>query len=217
MSGQAPIPSRRSIESALPGLIGAVEQRPPAYSAVHVNGTRAYRLARSGVEPNLPTRMVRIHEIRPISFTLPDATFIISCSAGTYIRSIAHDLGKLAGSCAHVTALARTRIGPFHIDEACTAEDLSADDYIRPFDFIRRIDKIEIRTVRPQFRSRILDGRPLDDSYFSEAPSCSRLCAVFDEEENLLAMVRRENSRFAYLGVFANHADRFAKTKSACA
>lgn len=116
--------TQEQVERALKTFEGETEQKPPAYSALRVNGKRAYEEARKGKDPKLEARRVRIEEIRLESLSLPEADIRIRCGKGTYIRSIARDLGETLGTSAHLTALRRTRIGEQHIDEAWTLQDL---------------------------------------------------------------------------------------------
>jgi tRNA pseudouridine55 synthase len=111
-------PSRREIEETLPRFRGEIEQRPPPFSAVKIRGRKAYEIARAGDEPELEVRSVRIERLEVRSYVAPDLSIVIECSAGTYIRSLAQDLGEILGTGAHLAALRRTRAGPFRIDEA---------------------------------------------------------------------------------------------------
>ncbi|MBA2701703.1 MAG: tRNA pseudouridine(55) synthase TruB, partial [Chloroflexi bacterium] len=118
-----PAPDRAAVEAALAGLTGTIRQRPPAYSAIKVGGRRAYALARAGETVSLTEREVTIDELRLESWegTEPDrpiAGLEVVCSAGTYIRSLARDLGERVGSAAYLGALRRTAAGSFREDEA---------------------------------------------------------------------------------------------------
>jgi tRNA pseudouridine55 synthase len=99
-------------------FVGKQQQVPPIYSAVFVDGKRAYELARAGVETELKPREVEIKEFELSNINLPTVDFRIVCSKGTYIRSIARDFGLALGSGAHLTKLCRTRIGDFHLKDA---------------------------------------------------------------------------------------------------
>jgi tRNA pseudouridine55 synthase len=127
----APLPVEADIRSALKSLTGTISQIPPAYSAKSVDGTRAYDAARRGEPLELEPVVVQVHawevgEIKPDSLS---AT--ITCSGGTYIRALARDLGRLTSSAAHLTALRRTRIGPFDVRDAATLDSL-ADSPAKP-------------------------------------------------------------------------------------
>lgn len=112
------------IRAAFAAETGVRPQRPPAYSARKVSGERAYRLARRGEEVELPEVEVEIHAIDVIGIALPDATFHVRCSSGTYIRSIARDVADRLGTCGHLAALRRTAIGPHSVADALSLEQL---------------------------------------------------------------------------------------------
>jgi len=106
------------VREALERFVGEIEQTPPAFSAVHVDGTRAYKLARRGQEVRLSTRRVTIHGIDLLRLDPPRLTVEVHCSGGTYIRSLAHDLGKALDTGAHLVGLRRVASGPFRVEDA---------------------------------------------------------------------------------------------------
>ncbi|MDX1641413.1 MAG: tRNA pseudouridine(55) synthase TruB [Balneolaceae bacterium] len=103
-------------------FIGTIFQKPPVYSAIKVKGERLYKKARKGEDVSLPPRQIEIYSIEIEDISLPDITIKVHCGKGTYIRSLAHDLGIALGSRAHLTWLRRTDIGPFSVDNALTPE-----------------------------------------------------------------------------------------------
>jgi len=109
-----------TIEHATDQFIGAIKQIPPSYSAVHHNGKRAYQLVRNGIAIELQPKDVRIDYIRILSVDLPTVCFEVGCGSGTYIRTLAADLGRSLGVGAHLTSLRRVKSGPFHVDDALT-------------------------------------------------------------------------------------------------
>ena len=115
------------VAAALQTFTGTIRQAPPAYSAVKVGGQPAYKLARSGRPADLAARPVTIHTIELLEYTSPRATILVHCSAGTYIRSLAHDLGQLLGCGAHLAELKRTAAGPFLLSGAHTPEWLDRE------------------------------------------------------------------------------------------
>lgn len=115
------------VAAALQTFLGTIRQAPPAYSAVKVGGQPAYKLARSGRPADLAARPVTIHTIELIEYVSPRATILVHCSAGTYIRSLAHDLGQLLGCGAHLADLQRTAAGPFLLSDAHTVEHLDRE------------------------------------------------------------------------------------------
>jgi len=117
---------RREIESALKHFTGPIEQVPPMYSAIKQDGQPLYKLARAGIVTERAPRPVIIHEFKVLNLTGTSLTVDISCSKGTYVRSLAHDLGELLGSGAHVSALRRTAMGGFTVDETITLDAFAA-------------------------------------------------------------------------------------------
>jgi tRNA pseudouridine55 synthase len=123
----APAPSRAAVEAALAGFIGPISQRPPAYSAIKVAGRRAYAMARAGEHVELASREVKIHSVELLDWdgTDPDrpiAVVDVECSAGTYIRALARDLGEAVGGAAYLGALVRTASGPFRLEGSVSLE-----------------------------------------------------------------------------------------------
>lgn len=106
---------------------GEIEQIPPAFSAIKSEGKRAYKLAREGKLVRLPARIVHIEQLSVIKFESPCVTLKITCSAGTYVRTLAHDLGQTLGCGAHLAALRRTVVGPFSIRQAHTPSELEKE------------------------------------------------------------------------------------------
>jgi tRNA pseudouridine55 synthase len=111
-------PSRKEIEDALKLFVGEIDQVPPPYSAIKLKGRKAYELAREGEEVQLEARKVTIHRLDLLEYRPPDLVVDVECSAGTYIRSLAHDLGENLDTGAHLAKLKRTKSGPFTLEEA---------------------------------------------------------------------------------------------------
>ena len=109
--------TRELVERVLPMFLGSIEQVPPVYSAVKVDGKRAYQFARKGKEVELKSKMLVIKEIELLRFKMPEIELRIVCSKGTYIRALARDIGKELGSGAYLIGLKRTRIGEYTIDQ----------------------------------------------------------------------------------------------------
>lgn len=118
------IPSLEQIEAALDHFEGGYAQTPPMFSAKKIGGKRLYHLARQGIEVPRPSVLVTLH-IQKIAYAYPHLEIDVTCSKGTYIRSLAHDIGQYLGCGAHLTALTRTQSGPYLLEECCTLETLS--------------------------------------------------------------------------------------------
>ena len=117
-------PGRADILALLPRFIGTIQQTPPAFSAIKIKGERAYDIARDGETPELSARPVTIHSLDLLSADRDEAVFETRCGKGAYVRAIARDLGRLLGCFGHVTALRRTRVGPFTEADAVALSDL---------------------------------------------------------------------------------------------
>lgn len=120
-------PTRKALESTLKKFIGEIRQIPPAYSAVKVNGQRAYNLARAGKEVVIEPRNVTVQALELVSYGYPEVQLIASVSSGTYIRTLVEDIAKALGTGAYTITLRRTRIGNFNLAEASEVDTLSAE------------------------------------------------------------------------------------------
>ena len=116
-------PPAEAVRAACAGFVGeAVEQIPPAYSAIHIDGRRAYELARKGADVKMRPRMVRIDAVELLAYDWPVASIRVVCGKGTYIRSLGRDLGVALGTGGHLAALRRTAVGPYRVEDACQIE-----------------------------------------------------------------------------------------------
>lgn len=118
------IPSLEQIKVILDGFVGEIEQVPPAFSAIKVDGQRAYKLARAGKEVKLEPRKVNIYEITDVNYKYPEIKFTAEVSSGTYIRSLVVDVGEKLGTGAYMTRLNRSQVGSFKIEDSQQLTDL---------------------------------------------------------------------------------------------
>ncbi|GAB0156467.1 tRNA pseudouridine(55) synthase TruB [Chryseobacterium sp. Alg-005] len=129
--------SEEFIRETLKKFVGEIEQKPPVFSAIKIDGERAYNLARAGEEVEMKSRKTTIFYVEDIKINLPYVNFMVGCSKGTYIRSLAHDIGQELGVGAYLTQLRRTKIGNYRIEEATSQfldndfrfENLNNEDY----------------------------------------------------------------------------------------
>lgn len=153
--------SRNDLEDRLPDFTGEIEQVPPMVSAVRIDGERLYEKARRGEEVERPARRVTIYELTLVDFTDEDgvaATLDITCSGGTYIRTLSHDLGEALGCGAHMATLRRIAAGGFTLDEAVPLDDVSLET-LRPLaDVVRDLPATE---VSDEDAALVANGRPL--------------------------------------------------------
>jgi len=170
---ERPLPERSALLAALPALTGSIRQVPPAYSAKRIDGRRAYELARAGEAVDLEPVTIRVQRWEILSLTgeegqdligagAPDARVRearvrIACGGGTYVRSLARDLARLAGSAAHLTQLRRTRSGAFRLEEAVTPEDLIAGRaHVRPA--LDALPGVPVQEITDEDVARIVRG-----------------------------------------------------------
>ena len=111
-------PKLSIIEFVLNSFIGKIQQTPPRYSAIKINGQRAYKLARAGKDFEIPVREVEIYSIEILTYHYPELQIRVHCSSGTYIRTLAEDIGKKLNTGAYLTALRRTQVGKYSVKDA---------------------------------------------------------------------------------------------------
>lgn len=126
-----PEPTRAALEAALEGFKGNISQIPPAYSAIKVNGQRAYKLARAGKEVSIEPRPVTIHRLELLEFAYPTARFVAEVSSGTYIRTLVEDIAATLGAGAYTRELRRTAIKDFSVHDAVSVDDITVDSLQR--------------------------------------------------------------------------------------
>ncbi len=195
-----PIPDRGTVETRAAEFVGEILQVPPIYSAVHVRGERAHKLARKGEAVRLAGRAVSIYAMKIITYEPPCLRLDVHCSKGTYIRSLARDLGKSCGSCGYVTKLRRNSIGGFSLTETVFPGDFKPErDIIPPERILKRIEAIRILHCKSEYLERILYGKPVEEEIFTEIPSDDGIYAVFDQKsEEFVALLERKMGSFIY-------------------
>ena len=149
---------RTRVEEALNAFRGAYDQRPPAYSAVKVAGERAYRRARRGEGVELRPRRVEVTELEIERFGPPDVGFRATVSGGTYLRSLARDVGAALGCGAHLATLRRTRVGPFQLEDAVAPDDVTAQTLRDPAELVRDLPARELDQAG---HAAVIHGRPV--------------------------------------------------------
>lgn len=210
--GDAPPPGREAVEAALAAFRGDIDQVPPDHSAVHVAGRRAYELARGGQKPELSSRQVTIHGLDLLGWDETDrdhpvAELDVHCSAGTYVRSLARDLGEALGCGAYLGALTRTASGPFRMDAAHplarVREELAAgrvEALLLPPDAgLEHIPSLQVpaRDMEAIARGQVIRVRssvaaPADEA---SVPGSASVVRVVDAAGRLAAMAHLEGRR----------------------
>jgi tRNA pseudouridine55 synthase len=158
--------NRKQIEAALGSFRGSIQQIPPMYSAVKHRGQPLYKLARAGISVERKSRTAVVHYLELISWRRPVATLEVECSKGTYIRSLAHDLGQALGCGAHLKSLIRTRCGLFDIRDAVSISQLEAafargywQHFVYPMDMV--LQQYQAIVVNDATEALIIKGSPV--------------------------------------------------------
>ncbi|NLX99536.1 MAG: tRNA pseudouridine(55) synthase TruB [Rhodopirellula sp.] len=182
-----PIPAREQIDTAARALVGEIQQRPPAYSALKIKGRRAYDLARNGQEVELAARTVVVHRIDVLGYEYPALEIEVECGSGTYIRSLGRDLAQSLGTMGVMSALLRTGIGVFSIESALDPESLTKENWterlLPPRLAVERLPQVTLD--REQTR-RILSGQTTAGTDF---PQDAAEIAAIDEGGRLIALL----------------------------
>jgi tRNA pseudouridine55 synthase len=189
--------TREQLEKAAAAFVGDIEQIPPMVSAIKVGGRKLYELAREGVEVERAPRAVHIDRLVVEEFIpgpYPEAMIHVDCSSGTYIRTLAADLGAALGGCAHLAELRRTSVGPFGVDEAHTLDVIAAEPeryVLTPSDAVRDLETVNVD--RDMARA-IAHGATFAASAFLSDDSGAGPYAVIDEQRTLLAIYERRGA-----------------------
>jgi tRNA pseudouridine55 synthase len=182
-------PGRDEIENALPSFLGEIQQTPPPFSAVRVGGRRAYDLARRGLALELEPRTVVVRRLEIEGYSPPDLRLVVECSSGTYIRSLAHDLGQRLGIGAYLAELVRTRVGPFSIERGVPLAELQAafarggwqGMIVPPAEALPHLPRVDLD---PQAVARVFHGHRLP-----AAPGSRGLARAIDPQGQLVAIL----------------------------
>ena len=210
----AELPPASALEPALCRFQGTFEQLPPDYSALHVDGRRAHEIARSGERPAVKTRMVTVERIEItnteiLGDRLACATLALRCSAGTYVRSIARDLGAVLGSAAHAAALRRTAVGPFTVEEAVRDGALRIPEDLRELaDVLARLPGARRIEVSATTAEAVLHGRPLSVQRLASYSDGTDGLLILEHDGETLAVGMVSEDRFAYDAVLVGGAAR---------
>jgi tRNA pseudouridine55 synthase len=184
----APRPSRDEVIATLPQFTGRIDQRPPAFSALWVDGRRAYDLARKGQEVELAARPVTIHALELVRYEYPDAVFDITCGTGTYIRSLGRDIAEALGSSAVMTDLARTAIGPFERVDAMPPDQVTRESIRASWrSAAEAVPEMPRHLVNELQRDLISHGRLVAVDASAEITEI----AAVDEQQQLIAILNR--------------------------
>ena len=183
------LPQRDAITAAIPQLTGEIAQVPPTYSAKHVDGHRAYDLARRGVDVELKPVTVRVDAWELIAWRDSECDVRITCGGGTYVRSLARDLGRRTGSAAHLSALRRVSSGPLSVQDAISGDVLRSGEFtLRPaLDALRHLESQLLSTAEVEKIARGIDVPATVNGPWS---------ALVNSDGMLVALAEREGERW---------------------
>ncbi len=185
------MPTKKQITAILPYFIGEITQTPPKYSAIKINGKRAYKMARKGEDFIIPKRQITIYDLKCNSFLNNVATFTVKCSSGTYVRTLGEDIAKKVGTIGYLSQLKRTSVGIFSLKNAISLEDAIKKGYIYCYSNLLCVsavlDDIPAVTVSHEDAQRLVMGQRLP----------------FDHKDQDVLVVRSQNNVIAIASVLS--------------
>jgi len=201
------IPSRDEIEAVLDNFRGDILQTPPAYSAIHVNGRRAHELVREGKNPEMKKRPVTVFELEILSWDTSEAEIFTRVSSGTYIRSLARDIALAAGSRAYLSALKRTKVDIFPLEDSVNdnGDKMSLINALRPLDKnLFEALSLPCFFIDDKAAKGFKHGQPLEDLFAPPLCGDAKKAGVFrkNEPNELLGILEKKNEKWAYAHVF---------------
>jgi tRNA pseudouridine55 synthase len=187
VSRRAPLPIRGDVDRGIAALTGTFDQEPPAYSARHVGGQRAYVAARRDTPLTLPPSRVTVHSWEVKARTNETLDVVITCAGGTYVRALARDLGRHAGSAAHLAALRRVASGSFHVREAGDRHALR-EGRCKPLAALRALGSLAIERLDATGVDRASHGNLIDATVSGDR------AALVGPNDELIAVAERSGS-----------------------
>ena len=201
------IPTQQEIINIVPEFVGAINQIPPAYSAIKINGKRAYDLARNGKDFTIPSRTIKIHRLDIIDFpSTTSARFLVSCSKGTYVRTLGADIAKRLDSLGHLTSLRRTKCANFDLSNTILLENLKNIEYIderrkKLLPLLTSLCDITVIAVKEEDAAKLRQGQRISPrGYNINDLKGKEVAATLNNE--LVALVRIEENRISPIRVF---------------
>lgn len=191
------IPSEEKLREVLGEFLGEQDQVPPQYSAIHVDGKRAYQRIRSGEQVEMKSRKITIHSLEWIKLEGNRLFLDVCCSKGTYIRSLARDIAKKAGSCGRLESLVRTSIGPFRLDEI----DNSELHLVTFAELCQRMNGFYSHELNEDQLFAVSQGKELHKLFDRGEFPQEGFHLLLDGKQELAAVLKREGEKISYLFV----------------
>ena len=191
---------RSAVEEALGAFRGSIEQVPPIYSAIKIDGVRAYERARRGEEVELEPRPVEIDRFEIVEWRPPVVVMEVGCSSGTYVRSLARDLGDAAGSCAHARRIRRLVVGDFRLEQAVALDALTpenvAEHLLAPAAMVASLPSFQ---ADPEAVARIVMGQFVTGRVDGEVAQGEPVAVLADDGELVAIAIAREPADAGWL------------------
>ncbi len=208
VTARGELPTEAALSRAVERFTGDVVQVPPTYSAVHVDGGRAYQRARNGEHVEIPSRTVSVSRLKVVQYEPPEAVLDIRCGSGTYVRSLARDLAYELGTVSHLVGLRRHAIGGFSVDNAVSPEDFHGERDVHPVEeLVAHIDGVRTETVTRTAAERIANGAPLTSQDFVGGARgdfvVGDVVILLTPEGRVAGAAERQEDRFKYMFVAA--------------
>lgn len=186
------------IKEAVYSFVGQIEQVPPMYSALKVNGQRLYELARKGIEIERKPRLINIYDIKILNINLPSVIMEVTCSKGTYIRSLCYDIGRKLNCGAAMWNLERSATGCFLKDESIALDKLDSDNleqYLIPIDkALSQYDELFFED--DMFVKLLLNGVTIKDEVFLRKIQSEKLCRVYIHDSKFIGLGKKSSAGF---------------------
>ena len=202
------IPTKQEIIEIIPQFLGNIKQHPPAYSALKINGKRAYDLARAGETFNIPERQVCIYNLELLEFiTDSQVKFKVSCSKGTYVRTLGADLAKKLGTFGYLTTLRRTKCGKFSLSDTILLEKLKKLEYVEDrrkelLPLLTCLCDITVIAVKEEDAIKLKQGQRISPKSYEVAKQLMGQEVFAVLENKPIALVRIEENRISPVRVF---------------
>jgi len=185
-------PTPGELDAALPQFIGTIEQRPPAYSAVKLEGRRAYKLARRGDDVVLTTRTVEVYQLAMERYQYPELQLSIRCSSGTYVRSLGRDMAEALGTHAVMSALVRTAVGEFRLENSLDAKAINEqslrEHLLSPLTAVAHLPRVLLSPA--QVMNAQVGGLFAVDELLGQGSLFTGALAAIDDRERLVALLK---------------------------
>ncbi|GAB6164330.1 tRNA pseudouridine(55) synthase TruB [Thermostilla marina] len=195
-----PVPTTEQIEAVLPNFVGRIEQRPPIFSALRVEGRRAYELAQEGKLDALPPRTVVVYQIELVRYAYPELELKVQCGSGTYIRALGRDIAAALQTAAVMSSLVRSAVGPFRIEDALAPEEINYENWqevlLPPREAVPHLPTVHMTAeqVDTIYRGQPIAAEAITPPRFTLPPEAEQPSefAGLDPEGNLVSILRKD-------------------------